>query len=210
MPSWIHPDPSDERQVLFQPAHAIPPSRRRTRGPPETAFNFQPNLLRSTGLDVQASFALDECRFLAAGPLGRETSAPRTACLALERLRTRPEALGVRLEGKPNPKDSVSQHSHSPWASSASGTHSWRSTDHTGWMVVPVMVSKEPSAPSTSTLATTWTSCVTNWAVTTEPSPSAIGGQSSMAVTKAEKTRGLSPSFCAGTVPEFLCFARKP
>lgn len=36
MPSWIHPEPSDERQVLFQPAHAIPPSRRRTRGPPCT------------------------------------------------------------------------------------------------------------------------------------------------------------------------------
>jgi hypothetical protein len=47
----------------------------------------------------------------------------------------------VRLEGKPNPKDSVPQLSLSPWPSSASGTHSWRSTDHTGWMVVPVMVS---------------------------------------------------------------------
>ena len=35
--------------------------------------------------------------------------------------KTRPEALGGRLEGKPNPKDSVSQHSPSLWASSASG-----------------------------------------------------------------------------------------
>ena len=68
--------------------------------------------------------------------------------------KTRPEALGERLEGKPKPKDSVSQQSLSPWPSSASGTHSWRSTDHTGWMVVPVMVSTAPSAPSTSTLAT--------------------------------------------------------
>ena len=102
--------------------------------------------------------------------------------------KTRPEALGERLEGKPKPKDSVSQQSLSPWPSSASGTHSWRSTDHTGWMVVPVMVSTVPSAPSTSTLATTWTSRVTNRAVTTEPSPSAIGGQSSMAVTKAKST----------------------
>ena len=66
-----------------------------------------------------------------------------------ETLRTRPQAIGGRLEGKPNPKDSVSQQSLSPWASSASGTHSWRSTDHTGWMVVPVIVSTEPSAPST-------------------------------------------------------------
>ena len=99
--------------------------------------------------------------------------------------KTRPEALGERLEGKPNPKDSVSQQSLSPWASSASGTHSWRSTDHTGWMVVPVIVSTVPSAPSTSTLATTWTSRVTNRAVTTEPSPDAIGGQSSMEVTNA-------------------------
>ena len=94
---------------------------------------------------------------------------------------TGPEALGGRLEGKPNPKDSVSQQSLSPWPSSASGTHSWRSTDHTGWRVVPVMVSTVPSAPSTSKLAKTWTSRVTNRAVTTEPSPSAIGGQSSMA-----------------------------
>jgi hypothetical protein len=36
-----------------------------------------------------------------------------------------------------------------------------------------------------STLATTWTSRVTNRAVTTEPSPQAIGGQSSMAWTNA-------------------------
>ncbi|MBU6387465.1 MAG: hypothetical protein KGS49_16095 [Planctomycetes bacterium] len=59
------------------------------------------------------------------------------------------QAAGLRLEEKPNPKDSVSQQSLSPWASSASGTHSWRSTDQTGWMVVPVMVSTVPSAPST-------------------------------------------------------------
>ena len=35
--------------------------------------------------------------------------------------KTRPEALGGRLEGKPNPKNSVSQHSPSPSASSAIG-----------------------------------------------------------------------------------------
>ena len=35
--------------------------------------------------------------------------------------KTRREARGERLEGKPNPKDSVSQHSPSLWASSASG-----------------------------------------------------------------------------------------
>ena len=109
--------------------------------------------------------------------------------------KTRPEALGERLEGKPNPKDSVSQQSLSPWASSASGTHSWRSTDHTGWMVVPVMVSTVLSAPSTSKLATTWTSRVTNRAVTTEPSPSAIGGQSSMAVTNANPETSSSGRF---------------
>ena len=36
------------------------------------------------------------------------------------------QAGGIRREarGKPNPKDSVSQQSLSPWASSASGTHS--------------------------------------------------------------------------------------
>ncbi len=115
--------------------------------------------------------------------------------------KTRPEALGERLEGKPNPRDSVSQHSPSPWASSASGTHSWRSTDHTGWMVVPVMVSTVPSAPSTSTLATTWTSRVTKRAVTTEPSPSAIDGQSSMAVTNASPETSSSGRFSGNMRP---------
>jgi hypothetical protein len=38
------------------------------------------------GRDVQAGFALENCRFLAAGPLGMETSGPRTTRLALERL----------------------------------------------------------------------------------------------------------------------------
>ena len=44
-------------------------------------------------------------------------------CDIIERLgdKNRPEALGERLEGKPNPKNSVSQHSPSLWASSASG-----------------------------------------------------------------------------------------
>jgi hypothetical protein len=107
----------------------------------------------------------------------------------------------VRLEGKPNPKDSVPQLSLSPWPSSASGTHSWRSTDRTGWMVVPVIVSTVPSAPSTSTLATTWTSRVTNRAVTTEPSPPAIGGQSSMAVTNASPETSSSGRFSGNNWP---------
>jgi hypothetical protein len=67
-------------------ARSSQPSRRRTRGPPETALKFQPNLLRSTGLDVQTRLALERCRFLAAGPLGMESSGPRTTRPALERL----------------------------------------------------------------------------------------------------------------------------
>jgi len=89
----------------------------------------------------------------------------------------------------------------SPSASSLSGTHSWRSTDHTRWIVVPVIVSTVPSAPSASTLATTWTSRVTNRAVTTEPSPQAIGGQSSMAVTKASPETSSSGRFSGSIRP---------
>ena len=85
-------------------ARSSQPSRRRTRGPPETALNFQPNLLRSTGLDVQTRLALERGRFLAAGPLGMETSGPRTTCLTLERFLI-VHALLLRLE---SPCDSPS------------------------------------------------------------------------------------------------------
>jgi len=78
-------------------ARSSPPSRRRTRGPPETAWRFQPNLLRSHGLDVQTRLALERCRFLAAGPLGMETYGPRTTFLALERL-SMVQALATSIE----------------------------------------------------------------------------------------------------------------
>jgi len=67
--------------------------------------------------------------------------------------------------------------------------------------VVPVIVSTVPSAPGTSTLATTWTSRVINCAVTTEPSPSAIGGQSSMAVTNASPETSSSGRFSGSIRP---------
>jgi hypothetical protein len=48
-------------------ARSSPPSRRRTRGPPETALRFKPNSLRSMGLDVQPRLALERMPF----PSGR-------------------------------------------------------------------------------------------------------------------------------------------
>ena len=50
-------------------------------------------------------------------------------------------------------------------------------------------------------LGTTWTSRVTNRAVTTEPSPPAIGGQSSMAVTNASPEASSSGTFSGSIRP---------
>ena len=56
-------------------------------------------------------------------------------------------------------------------------------------------------AAGLSIMATTWTSRVTNRAVTTEPSPPAIGGQLSMAVTKASPETSSSGRFSGSIRP---------
>ena len=64
-----------------------------------------------------------------------------------------------------------------------------------------MIVSMDPSGPWISTLATTCTSRVMNRAVTTEPSPSAISGQSSIEVTVAEPLTCSSSMLIGNNLP---------